>query len=301
MVAQEQPPLAPGRDRRRALEDLVDRGRLLAAHRHEHPRHDREVEAHLAFVVVAEVLHDVGGPLVGLGEQHAVGVVLVDLLAHLLQELVRLPQVLADRALSLVQVGHRVQPEAVQAHVEPEAQRLQHRVVDLGVVVVEVRLMGEEAVPVVGARDRVIGPVRRLGVGEDDAGVLVALVGVRPHVPVALGVVRARSGLLEPRVIGGGVVHHQVGDHPDAAGMGGVDQLLHIVDRAVVGVHAGEVRDVVAAVAQRGLEERQQPDAVDAQPLQVVELLDQSRGSRPSRRRCRRRSHGCGSRRTPRA
>jgi hypothetical protein len=36
-----------------------------------------------------------------------------------------------------------------------------------------------------------------------------------------------------------------------------------------------EVGDVVAAVAQRRLEHRQEPDAVDAQPLQVVELLGQ--------------------------
>ena len=40
--------------------------------------------------------------------------------------------------------------------------------------------------------------------------------------------------------------------------------------------HREEVADVVAAVAQRRLVERQQPEAVDAEPLQVVELLDQA-------------------------
>ena len=34
--------------------------------------------------------------------------------------------------------------------------------------------------------------------------------------------------------------------------------------------------DVVAAVAQRRPEERRQPDAVDAEPLEVVELLGQA-------------------------
>ena len=57
--------------------------------------------------------------------------------------------------------------------------------------------------------------------------------------------------------------------------MGGLDEVADVVDRAVVGVDREEVRDVVAAVAQRRLVERQQPDAVDAQPLQVVELLGQ--------------------------
>ena len=48
-----------------------------------------------------------------------------------------------------------------------------------------------------------------------------------------------------------------------------------VLDRAVVGVDRVEVGDVVAAVAQRRGVERQQPDAVDPEPLQVVELLGQ--------------------------
>ena len=133
--------------------------------------------------------------------------------------------------------------------------------------------MGEEAMPVVRARDRVPGPVGGLGVDEDDPSVRVAVVGVRPHVPVALGRVGARPRLLEPGVLGRGVVHDHVGDHADTPRVSGVDQLLDIVDGAVVGVDAGEVGDVVAPVAQRRLVEREQPDAVDPEPLEVVELL----------------------------
>src|SRR4029079_13261450 len=40
--------------------------------------------------------------------------------------------------------------------------------------------------------------------------------------------------------------------------------------------HLQEVADVVAAIAQRRLVDRQQPDAVDAQPLEIVELLRQA-------------------------
>jgi hypothetical protein len=71
------------------------------------------------------------------------------------------------------------------------------------------------------------------------------------------------------------VVHHEVGDHPDAALVGGFDEVAHVVDGAVVRLDLEVVGDVVAAVAQRRLVERQQPDAVDAEPVQVVELLDQ--------------------------
>ena len=53
------------------------------------------------------------------------------------------------------------------------------------VVEIEVGLVGVEAVPVIGAGDRVPGPVRVLGVAEDDRGVLELLVGVAPYVEVA--------------------------------------------------------------------------------------------------------------------
>jgi hypothetical protein len=76
-------------------------------------------------------------------------------------------------------------------------------------------------------------------------------------------------------MVGGRVVHDQVGDHADPALVGGLDEVADVVDGAVVGLDREEVRDVVAAVAQRRPVERQQPDAVDAEPLQVVELLDQ--------------------------
>ena len=89
---------------------------------------------------------------------------------------------------------------------------------DVRVVEVEVGLVGEEAVPVVGLRDRVPGPVGLLGVGEDDARLRPFLVGVAPHVEVAL----ARAGRrlprrLEPRVLVGGVVDDQLGDDLQAA------------------------------------------------------------------------------------
>ena len=54
-----------------------------------------------------------------------------------------------------------------------------------------------------------------------------------------------------------------------------VEQRDEVVDGAELGQHLVEVADVVAAVAQRRVVERRQPQAVDAEPLQVVELLGQ--------------------------
>ena len=132
--------------------------------------------------------------------------------------------------------------------------------------------MGEEAVPVVLLADRVEGPVGGFGVDEDDAGVLVLLVVVGPDVVVAVRPVGVVAGLLEPRVLVAGVVHDEVDDDAHAALVGGVDELHEVGEVAELGQHGGVVGDVVTAVAQGGLEERRQPEAVDAQPLQVVQL-----------------------------
>ena len=66
VVAQEQRPLAVGRDGRGLRQDVRDREPVLHVDGHEDARHDREVEIHLAFVAVAEVGGGVFRPLVRL-------------------------------------------------------------------------------------------------------------------------------------------------------------------------------------------------------------------------------------------
>ena len=94
-----------------------------------------------------EVVDDVLGPLVGLGEQHPAGELVVDDLAEAAQVLVGLGEVLAVRAVALEEVRHGVEAEAVEPEAEPEPDDVEHGVGDLGVVVVEVGLVVEEAVP----------------------------------------------------------------------------------------------------------------------------------------------------------
>ena len=72
------------------------------------------------------------------------------------------------------------------------------------------------------------------------------------------------------------MVHHEVGDHADAAAVRRVEQRHEIVDGAELRQHLVEVADVVATVTQRRVIERRQPEAVDAKPFQIVELLDQT-------------------------
>jgi len=94
MVAQEDGPLARVVDDGRLGQDLGDGIALLPPHGHEQPGHEREVEAQMAFVAVAEVVRHVAGPPVRLGQEDAPGVVRFQLLADALYEGVRLGEVL---------------------------------------------------------------------------------------------------------------------------------------------------------------------------------------------------------------
>ena len=200
---------------------------------------------------VTEVLHHVVGPLVGLAEQDGAGVLAVDEAANDLERLVGLGQVLAVGAGALEEVGDGVQAEPVEAHLQPEVHRLQHGFEDLGVVEVQVRLVVEEPVPEVLAAHRVPRPVRRLGVDEDDPRLFVELVGVGPHVEVAVRPVGVGAGRLEPRVLVTGVVHDEVDDHADTAFVRLVEEVVEVLDGTGLGKDVVVVGDVVAAVAQR--------------------------------------------------
>ena len=148
MVAQEHRPLAVLRDLRRLAHDVGDRVTVLGRHRHVDARHQREVERHVAFVAGAEILQHVLRPLVGLGQQHAVVVAAVELVAQPAQDLVRFRQVLVVGALALDQVGHGVEPHAVDPEVEPVPHDVGDRAEHPRVVEIEVGLVRVEAVPV---------------------------------------------------------------------------------------------------------------------------------------------------------
>ena len=137
--------------------------------------------------------------------------------AQFLQHVVRFRQVLAGCAFALEQIGDRVDAEPVDAKVEPELHHVPDFFANGRVVEVEIRLVAEEPVPVIRLRDWIPGPVRELGVDEDDADAAIPIVGVTPDVPVASRVVSGAAGFDEPRVLIGRVVEDELDDHAQAA------------------------------------------------------------------------------------
>ena len=114
--------------------------------------------------------------------------------------------------------------------------------------------------------------------------------GVGPHVPVAVGGVTGGAGVEEPRVLVARVVRDQVDQHADVPLRRGGDQLVEVGQRAERRVDVAVVGDVVAPVLVRRDGDRVQPDGVDAQPLQVVQVAGDARAGRRCRRRSRRRT-----------
>ncbi len=147
--------------------------------------HQRKVERHAAFVAIAEVGPHVGRPLVGLGKQKAIGIFRIDHSPHFADGDMRLRQVLARRAVPLQQIRNCIQAQTVHAAVQPEPHRIEHRVENRRVIVVQIRLVGEEAVPVICIRHRIPRPVRGLRITEDDADVRKLVIPVAPNIEIA--------------------------------------------------------------------------------------------------------------------
>jgi hypothetical protein len=249
---------------------------VLLRHGHVHARHEREVEGHVAFLSLAEIGAGVLGPLVGLCKQQAIGEVRVEIGADLLQDVVRLREILVVRPLALDQVGDRVEPQPVDSHLQPEAHGAEHLLEHARIVEVEVRLVRIEAMPEEGVRLRVPRPIRLLRIDEDDARAEIALVGVAPDVEIA----RRRAGLgaprlLEPRMLVGGVVDDKLGDDADAAPVRFGDEAAEVAHVSVGRIDRAVVGDIVAVVAERRGIEGQDPDDVDAETFDIVEALDQ--------------------------
>ena len=107
----------------------------------------------MALVAVAEVVDDVLGPLVRLREQHAVGVVRVDLGSDALEERVRRRGGSRSSSPPPRRGTDGIEAEPVEPEVEPEAKAVEHRLGDVRVLVVQVRLVVVEAMPEIGAAD----------------------------------------------------------------------------------------------------------------------------------------------------
>ena len=170
----------------------------------------------------------------------------------------------------LAQMVDHVEAEAAHALVGPPADHVIELPPQGGVGPVEVRLLLGELIVVIlsdlrhglpGGPPEAVRPVLR-----------------RHRVPPDVVVVsRALAALLrreKPGVLVGAVVEHEIHDDADAAASGLGDEAIHVLHRAEERVHVPVVRDVVAVVVLRRAVHRRQPDRVDPQRLQIVQMRE---------------------------
>ena len=123
------------------------------------PRHNREVEDHVEALALAVELHGLGRRLIGLGDEHRVRVVGVHEGANLFHKLNCFRQGLAAYTVALKEISNGIETQAVQALVHPEGQNFEYFLLHGRVIVVQIRLVGVEAVEVVLAALFVPGPI----------------------------------------------------------------------------------------------------------------------------------------------
>ena len=252
VVAQENRPLAVVRDGGRLRHDFHDRMAVLHGNRHVHPRHQRKVIGHLAFVAVAEILAHILRPQIRFRQQDAARIAAVDRRADLADHIVGLRQILVVGAFAFDQIGNRIEPETVDAQIEPEAHHAERRFEHVRVVEIQVGLVAEKAMPVMRLRHAVPGPVRRFRISENDARARVLVRIVAPHVIVALGrTFRRTARRLEPGVLIGGVVDDELGDDLQAAMVRFAHEVAKIAARSVSREYIVVVRDVVTVIEHR--------------------------------------------------
>jgi hypothetical protein len=228
----------------------------------------------VAALTLIEIRDRVLGPLVGLGEQHLVLEISVDVPPKLADEGVGLGQVLAVGPLLFVEVGDGIEPEAVDAQPEPEVDGAKERLLHGRIFEIEIGLVRIESVPKIGFRDRIPSPVRGLEVLEDDARFLVPVRRVAPYVEVAVArSLRRRARPLEPRVLIGRVVQDELGDDAQPSLVRLAQEQLEVLHRAAVGVHVEVIGGVVTVVFHRRRIEGEEPERRDAELLEVVELF----------------------------
>ena len=235
------------------------------------------MERHVTFIVIAEILDHIFRPAICLGQQHAVGVMDIDMLAQFLQKCVGFRLVFAIGAFGFIEVGNRVHTQSVDAQPEPVVDNPQDFLPHGRFFVVEVWLMAIKPMPVISLGNRIPAPVGCFKILENDSGFAVFFVIVVPDIIIApFGTRFGAAGPLEPTVLVRGVVEDKLGDDFQAFGVGCFQKTLEVGNRAVIGVDVTIVGNIITVIAQRGGIKRQQPDGGDAKIDDIIEFFCQA-------------------------
>jgi hypothetical protein len=169
-----------------------------------------------------------------------------------------------------------IEAKTIDTSLQPEAEGVEHRLLDLGVAPVQVRLLREESMEIVLAGFL----VKRPGGPAEDGKPVVWGRSIRfrvaPIIPIPLRTVATRARFDEPRVLVRGVVGHEIDDYLETARVGDFEEVVEVGERSEERIDVAIVRNVVPEVDHgRGVEGRD-PERVDAEPNEVIEPVSDS-------------------------
>ena len=146
-----------------------------------------------------------------------------------------------------------VQTETVYAFVEPMPSHAQHGFPDFRVAIVEIGLERQKVGIIILVRNVIVMPTGAAGQRLPIIGWMFPIPSV-PDIPIPFGVIPAAARLLEPGVIAGSVVHHQIKEDTHVSLMNFLDQILNIIEIAVFRGDIKEIADIVAPILLRAAE-----------------------------------------------
>jgi hypothetical protein len=186
-------------------------------------------------------------------------------------------EVLATGAFPFDKIGHGVEPEPIHTKIEPEIQHLEGRGFHLRIVVVQIGLMEEEAMPEIGFGHWIVGPIAYFIILEDDSRLAVFSRVVGPYIVIAPGISGSRAArFLKPDMLIAGVIEHQLGDHAQPNLMRGVQKLFEIIQGPVGRIYGEIVGYIISIVPERRRIERQEPDRGNAKIFEIIQLAQQT-------------------------
>ena len=104
-----------------------------------------------------------------------------------------------------------------------------------------------------------------------------ALHAVPPYVIIVIWVIFSFQRFLEPEMLVGGMIEHKIHDDADVVLFRFRNQAVHVVEAAEDRVDILIIGDIVTVIFLRGTVNRGEPDGVDAQVLQIVQMFDDTR------------------------
>src|SRR5262249_11607555 len=104
---------------------------------------------------------------------------------------------------------------------QPEIDESEDRFTNFGVVVIQIRLMAVETMPVVGFSQRVPRPIRSFKVFENYSSILIFFWIVAPYVIVSVVAARFCSpSPFKPNMLIGSMIYNKFGDYIQSSTMG---------------------------------------------------------------------------------